>query len=101
MKRMSDATSFENALDFFTKEDDNGEQLFEEELPEIPNGVLIYEINGPLFFGASQKFQEILTDLNQEPEFLILRVRHVPFIDAIELGIQPFYEEILYFWKII
>jgi SulP family sulfate permease len=44
--------------------------------------VLIYEINGPLFFGASQKFQEVITDLNKQPEILILRMRYVPFIDA-------------------
>ncbi|MEZ4776006.1 MAG: sulfate permease [Bacteroidia bacterium] len=82
MKRMSEATSVQNAMNLFSTNEENGEQLFEEELPEIPKGVLIYEINGPLFFGASQKFQEVITDLNQQPKILILRVRHVPFIDA-------------------
>ena len=42
----------------------------------------MYEINGPLFFGASQKFQEVISDLNQRPKILILRMRNVPFIDA-------------------
>ena len=32
--------------------------------------------------GASQKFQEVIADLNQQPKVLILRMRHVPFIDA-------------------
>ena len=82
MKRMSEATSIKKATDIFNVDDDNGEVLFDEELPETPKGVLLYEINGPLFFGASQKFQEILTDLNQQPKILILRMRHVPFIDA-------------------
>ncbi len=82
MKRMSETTSIQNALNLFKTEEENGEQLFEEELPVLPKGVVIYEINGPLFFGASQKFQEVIMDLNQEPEVLILRVRHVPFIDA-------------------
>lgn len=82
MKRMSESTSVRNAVNFFKTDEDNKEQLFEEELPEIPKGVVIYEINGPLFFGASQKFQEIITESKQIPEFLILRVRHVPFIDA-------------------
>ncbi len=50
--------------------------------PYIPKNTMLYEINGPLFFGASQKFQEFLTDLKQEPKVLILRMRHVPFIDA-------------------
>jgi SulP family sulfate permease len=82
MKRMSESTSIQNAMSYFKTEEENGERLFEEEIPDIPKGVLIYEINGPLFFGASQKFQEVIKDLKQEPEILILRVRHVPFIDA-------------------
>jgi len=61
---------------------ENVATLFEDELTGIPKNVLIYEINGPLFFGASQKFQEVITDLNKQPEILILRMRHVPFIDA-------------------
>jgi SulP family sulfate permease len=81
MKRMSEATSIQNAL-IFNAEEDQGDTLFEEELVELPKDVLLYEINGPLFFGASQKFQEVLTDLNQQPKILILRMRHVPFIDA-------------------
>jgi len=82
MKRMSESTSIQNAMNYFKNEDANDEQLFEEEIPDIPKGVLIYEINGPLFFGASQKFKEVIKDLKQEPEILILRMRHVPFIDA-------------------
>jgi SulP family sulfate permease len=82
MKRMSEATSIQNALSIFNAEEDQGDTLFEEELIELPKDVLLYEINGPLFFGASQKFQEVLTDLNQQPKILILRMRHVPFIDA-------------------
>lgn len=82
MKRMSEATSIENAKDYFKGVEEKGEQIFEEELPEIPKGMLIYEINGPLFFGASFKFQELIKTSNQEPEILILRLRHVPFIDA-------------------
>lgn len=82
MKRMSESTSIKNAMRYFKTEEENGERLFEEEIPDIPKGVLIYEINGPLFFGASQKFQEVIKDLKQKPEILILRIRHVPFIDA-------------------
>ena len=59
-----------------------GDKLFEDELADIPKDILLYEINGPLFFGASQKFQEVITDLNQRPKILILRMRNVPFIDA-------------------
>lgn len=82
MKRMSEATSIKNATNMLRSKDEDGDTLFEEELPEIPKDVLLYEINGPLFFGASQKFQEVITDLHQQPSLLILRMRNVPFIDA-------------------
>ncbi|HAC16301.1 MAG TPA: sodium-independent anion transporter [Bacteroidetes bacterium] len=82
MKRMSESTSIRDVASIFSPIESGSEALFEEELPEIPKGVLLYEINGPLFFGASQKFQEIISDLNHKPEILILRMRHVPFIDA-------------------
>ncbi|WP_417364202.1 SulP family inorganic anion transporter [Galbibacter sp.] len=82
MKRMSESTSIKNAMRYFKTEADNGELLFEEEIPDIPKDVLIYEINGPLFFGASQKFQEVIKKIKHKPKILILRIRHVPFIDA-------------------
>lgn len=82
MKRMSDVTTINKTENLFNESDLNGVKMFEEELPYIPENVMLYEINGPLFFGASQKFQEFLTDLKQEPKVLILRMRNVPFIDA-------------------
>jgi SulP family sulfate permease len=82
MKRMSEATSIKTAGNLLEPKAENEGTLFEEELTGIPKNVLIYEINGPLFFGASQKFQEVITDLNKQPEILILRMRYVPFIDA-------------------
>ena len=82
MKRMSESTSIKNASNLIESNESFGDRLFEDELNEIPEDVLLYEINGPLFFGASQKFQEVITDLNQQPKILILRMRNVPFIDA-------------------
>jgi SulP family sulfate permease len=82
MKRMSEATTINNAENLFGTAEGRGEKIFEDELPYIPKNTMLYEINGPLFFGASQKFQEFLTDLKQEPKVLILRMRNVPFIDA-------------------
>lgn len=86
MKRMADATSIKNAVNLFDDVAERGETLFEEEIPNLPKDTLLYEINGPLFFAASQKFQEILTDLKQCPKILIIRMRHVPFIDATGLS---------------
>lgn len=45
--------------------------------------ISIYTIEGPLFFGAAQKFEEaILKEIKKEPKVLILRLRKVPFIDT-------------------
>jgi sulfate permease, SulP family len=48
----------------------------------IPDGVEIYEVNGPLFFGAAYKFRDALRLTNRKPNVLIIRMRHVPTIDA-------------------
>ena len=45
-------------------------------------GVEVYEINGPLFFGASHNFKEVMRQLNFNPKILILRMRKVPMIDV-------------------
>lgn len=82
MNRMSEALAIKTAGALDVDSAPKTDTIFEEELTEIPDGVLLYEINGPLFFGASQKFQETLLDLHQLPDILILRMRYVPFIDA-------------------
>jgi SulP family sulfate permease len=51
-------------------------------LAGIPKGVYIFEINGPFFFGAAEKFIETIRDLRESPQVLILRMRHVLTIDA-------------------
>ena len=95
MKRMSEATTINNAENLFGTAESNGEKLFEEELTYIPKNTMLYEINGPLFFGASQKFQEFLTDLKQEPKVLILRMRNVPFIDATAINrLKEFHQKL-------
>lgn len=78
MKRMSDSMSIENA----EEAQQNGDSLFEDELPALPAGIAIYEINGALFFGVAQLFQDTINNLQKKPKVLILRMRHVPFVDA-------------------
>lgn len=59
------------------------EMLFDEELPDFSEEIALYEIDGPLFFGASQKFQEVLSGgFLHIPKILILRMRDVPFVDS-------------------
>lgn len=82
MKRMSESVSIENVLEATEGQDVNGDRLFENELSRIPHGVVLYEVSGALFFGAAQHFQDTLNNISQKPKVLILRLQHVPFIDA-------------------
>lgn len=78
MKRMSDAVQVQN----ISSENKSGEHLFDEELVDLPKEVLLYEINGPLFFGAARQFQETITNTHLQPKVIIIRMRYVPMIDA-------------------
>lgn len=81
MKRMADLSRFD-ILEGEEMEGAEGEKMFDDELGEIPDDVLIYEISGPLFFGASQKFQETMSSIRKRPRVIVIRLRHVPMIDA-------------------
>lgn len=48
----------------------------------IPKGVEVYEINGPFFFGAAEKFKTTLLEVSRKPKVLIIRMRNVPAIDS-------------------
>lgn len=61
---------------------------------DIPEGVIIYEVNGPFFFGAASKFKETLRTVDKKSAVLILRLRNVPAIDATGIAtIEDIYEE--------
>ncbi len=96
MKRMSDLAHIDLVQPEETDAAD-GEAMFEEELQAIPDGVVIYEIEGPLFFGASQKFQQTMNDIREQIDVIILRLRHVPMIDA--TGMYRLREVIKYYRK--
>lgn len=48
----------------------------------IPANVEVFEITGPLFFGAAYKFKEAMKFIEKPPKVLIIRMRQVPIIDA-------------------
>jgi SulP family sulfate permease len=49
---------------------------------QVPAGVEVFEITGPLFFGAAYKFKDALRLIEKPPQVLIIRMRQVPIIDA-------------------
>lgn len=59
---------------------------------QLPRGVLVYAIEGPLFFGAVENFERALAQTHTDPKVLIIRLRRVPFIDI--TGIQVLEEVI-------
>lgn len=63
-----------------------------ENYSSLPKGVDVYEISGPFFFGAAQAYKETLKEISGGSKVLILRMRHVPFIDS--TGIHNFKEVI-------
>jgi sulfate permease, SulP family len=52
------------------------------EVAGVSLSVQIYEINGPLFFGAAAAFKQALGDIAKRPRVIILRMGRVPAIDA-------------------
>ncbi len=76
MKRMSDVTNVES----WTEYDENGEDVDAIDRKVVPPNTLVYEISGPLFFGAADKLLAI--DLGKKTNCLILRMRSVNAIDA-------------------
>lgn len=51
-------------------------------LSDLEGQVEIFEITGPLFFGAAYKFKEVIRQIKRRPVVLIIRMRQVPIIDA-------------------
>lgn len=54
----------------------------EKEALAVPDGVEIYEINGPYFFGIANRFEDVMTSLRDRPKVRVIRMRRVPFIDS-------------------
>ncbi len=56
-------------------------ELMNQGLFDLPKGLLVYEIDGPFFFGAVENFERALLQTHTDPRILILRLRRVPFMD--------------------
>ena len=55
-------------------------------IEHLPPDLLVYEIAGPMFFGAVENFERALVQTQADPKTLIIRLRRVPFMDI--TGIQ-------------
>jgi sulfate permease, SulP family len=61
---------------------------------QIPEGVEVFEINGPFFFGAAKKFRDQMAVVEEPPKVRIIRMRNVPAVDATGLQtLKDFYKD--------
>jgi SulP family sulfate permease len=77
MRRMADSVNIEQQNDLLPG---SGPA----DLPMTPatNGVVVYSIEGPVFFGAAEKLDRTLAHIQRPATTLILRMGNVPFVDA-------------------
>ncbi|QZY55278.1 SulP family inorganic anion transporter [Crassaminicella profunda] len=76
MKRMADVTDFKYLLE---------DNQIKDDLPiyeNVSKKIAFYEINGPFFFGAADKFIKVIKEVEHSPQVLILKMKNVPVIDA-------------------
>lgn len=82
MRRVSESADVRVLMDEIDPADELSQSGNIETLT-IPEGVEVYEIDGPYFFGAGNKFEELMANLGTDrPRVRIIRMRKVPFIDS-------------------
>lgn len=53
-----------------------------EDYSHLSHKIAIYEISGPLFFASAKQYCEVLKATGLKSKIIIIRMRHVPFIDS-------------------
>ena len=82
MRRMAETTDVRAIYDEIDLNEDADMQKGNLDHLTIPEGVEVYEINGPYFFGAGNRFEDIMARYGNRPKVRIIRMRKVPFIDS-------------------
>lgn len=79
MMRMSEAVQIE-AGNGRTLDDGDGEDIHQRDA--LPEGVEVFRIDGPVFFGIANELLDTLRRIGRTPRVIILRMRRVPLLDA-------------------
>jgi len=90
MKRMANVTS----ITLLAKEIEEEESAVERPINKfiVPAGVEVYEVDGPLFFGAASQLDEVDRSIGEKPKVRVLRFRDVPLIDSTGMhALKSFY----------
>ena len=86
MKRMSEETEVRGWT--YYEDEDDPDAI---ELREVPQEVRVYEISGPMFFGAADRIADIT--LKKYTKCLVIRMRGVPAVDATAMhSLEQLYE---------
>ncbi len=87
MKRMSEETEVRGWTYYDDESDPDAI-----ELRDIPKGIRVYEISGPMFFGAADRLTDIT--LKDFTKCLVIRMRGVPAVDATAMhSLEQLYED--------
>ncbi|WP_300815033.1 STAS domain-containing protein, partial [uncultured Akkermansia sp.] len=85
MAQISDVSAIKNELLENDEEDDGGRSASKLDIPE---GVEVFDVKGPFFFGAVEQFKDqVLETLEHDTKVVILRMRLVPALDATGLNV--------------
>lgn len=77
MKRMADVAEVQGWR--YEEEDENSDPE-NIRFKKVPGNTLVYEITGPMFFGAADKFMDVYID--SKVKVVVLRMRSVPAMDT-------------------
>ncbi len=76
MRRMADSVLVEQQVEGLTESSPAGSSV------PANSGIIVYSIDGPVFFGAAEKLERTLAHIQRPATTLILRMGNVPFVDA-------------------
>lgn len=80
VKRMIQSTDFQQVTHHYFETD--ADETTEALPVSLNKETVVYEITGPLFFGVAQAFLDVLNELHTDTKVLILKLTHVPHMDA-------------------
>jgi len=83
MHSMANVVSLKSDVSFLEEGEDAPDSLAEpNQRAELPPGVEVFQVSGPLFFAVANRLDEVLDQFPNPPRVFILRLRQVPLIDA-------------------
>ena len=82
MAQMVEVSSGVKLINDEADEETAGAASDEDQRADLPPGVEVFRISGPLFFGAANRLDNLLDQMYSKPRVFILRMRQVPLVDA-------------------